>query len=35
MKVMISAACFIEGGEDEGSDCFGAGSASNFRIDEV
>jgi hypothetical protein len=35
MKVLMSAACCIEGGEDDGSDCLGAGSASSFRIDEV
>jgi hypothetical protein len=34
MKVLVSAACCIEGGEDEGCDCLGAGSVSSFRIDE-
>jgi hypothetical protein len=35
MKVLMSAACCIKGGEEEGSVCLGAGSASSFRIDEV
>jgi hypothetical protein len=34
LKVLMSAACFIEGGEDEGSGRLGAGSVSSFRIDE-
>jgi hypothetical protein len=34
MKVIMSAARCIKGGEDEGSGCLVASSASSIRIDE-